>query len=127
MGARKRITKQSDETSPPSERAFLRFYYSESLRERTLAVLTTLEQGEDTRRNRAALAEVVLELSDSGMDYYYLRPLRLAKVGSVVEQSAQFGIGGFTWIMAPVIRRIIGRMDNQQVLTICSHIRELMD
>ena len=69
---------------------------------------------------------MVLELSDSGMDYYYLRPLRLARVGSLVEQSARFGIEGFTWIMAPVIRRIIGRMDNQQVRTICSHIRTFM-
>lgn len=113
--------------TPPSDKPFLRFYHTESLRAKTLAVLTTLEQANDSTRHRTALTNIVLELTDSGLDYYFLRPLKLANAGFVVEQSAQLGMGGVKRVMAPVIRNIIGYMDKQQLLTICRHIRQLMD
>ena len=69
----------------------------------------------------------MLELTDSGLEYYFLRPLKLANVGFVVEQSAQLGIGSVKRVMAPVIRNIIGHMDGQQLLTVCQHIRHLME
>jgi hypothetical protein len=69
----------------------------------------------------------VLELTDSGLEYYFLRPLHLAKVGFVTEKSAQLGMGGVKRVMAPVIRNIIGRMDKHQLLAVCSHIRQLME
>jgi hypothetical protein len=113
--------------APPSDKPFLRFYHSKSLRANTLAVLTTLEQAQDCTRYSNALTEIVLELTDSGLEYYFLRPLKLANVGFVVEQSAQLGMGGVKRVMAPVIRNVIGRMDAQQLLTVCQHIRQLME
>ena len=111
----------------PSDKPFLRFYHSESLRTKTLAVLTTLEQAQDRTRYRNALTDIVLELTDSGLEYYFLRPLKLASAGFVVEQSAQLGMGAVKRVMAPVIRNVIGYMDKQQLLTVCRHIRQLME
>lgn len=113
--------------APPSVQPFLRFYHAESLRGKTLAVLTTLEQAQDSTRHRTALSDMVLELTDSGLAYYFLRPLKHAKVGFVVEQSAHLGMGAVMRVMAPIIRNIIGRMDTQQLLTVCSHMRQLME
>ena len=120
---------QEPATRPPqqSDKPFLRFYHSESLRTKTLAILTTLEQAQDSTRHRGALSDIVLELTDSGMDYYFLRPLKLAQVGFVVEQSAYLGMGGVKRVMAPIIRNIIGHMDTQQLRTVCSHMRQLME
>jgi hypothetical protein len=112
--------------SPPNK-PFLRCYHSESLRAKTIAVLTTVEQAQDRTRYRNALTDVVLELTDSGLVYFFLRPLKLANVGFVVEQSAQIGIGAVRRVMAPVIRNVIGSMDKQQLLTVCQHIRQLME
>lgn len=111
----------------PSEKPFLRFYHSESLRTKTLAVLATLEETQDRTRQRSALTDIVLELTDSGFDYYFLRPLKLANTGFVVEQSANLGMGAVKRVMAPVIRNIIGYMDKQQLLVVCQHIRALME
>lgn len=113
--------------APPPIEPFLRFYHSESLREKTLAVVTTLEQAQDSTRHRGALSDIVLELTDSGLAYYFLRPLKLAQVGFVVEQSAHLGMGGVMRVMSPIVRNIIGRMDAQQLLTVCSHMRQLME
>ena len=113
--------------SSPSSQPFLRFYHSESLRAKTLAVLATLEKAKDSTQHRGALADIVVELTDSGMEYYFLRPLKLAKTGFFVESSANVGMAATISVLASVIRNIIGRMDKAQLLTVCSYIRQLME
>ena len=113
--------------SSPSSEPFLRFYHSESLRAKTLAVLATLEKAKDSTQHRGALADIVVELTDSGMEYYFLRPLKLAKTGFFVESSANVGMAATISVLASVIRNIIGRMDRAQLLTVCSYIRQLME
>jgi len=126
-----RRVKPADKAASPSaassaRKPFLRFYHSENLRAKTLAVLTAVEKAKDSKQHRDALAGVVVELTDSGMDYFFLRPLRLAKVGFLVEQSARLGMAAATGVMASAIRTIIGRMDQAQLLAVCRYIRQLM-
>src|SRR5271157_5078978 len=78
--------------SSPSPEPFLRFYHSRPLRAKTLAVLATVEKAKDRTQHRAALAEIIVELTDSGMDYFFLRPLKLAKVGFFTQQTASLGM-----------------------------------
>ena len=112
--------------SSRSPKPFLRFYHSQSLRAKTLAVLATLEKAKDSTQHRDALADIIVELTDNGMEYYFLRPLKLAKAGFFVEQSANLGMAATTRVLASVIRNIIGRMDNPQLLAVCSYVRQLM-
>ena len=110
-------------SSPPPS---LRFCYPEALHAKTLQLLETLEQAPDPTQYRGALGDLVVELTDAGMDAYYLQPLRLAKVGFLVQQTANLGVAGATRIMAPMIRNIIGRLDRDQLLSISGYIRHLM-
>jgi hypothetical protein len=114
---------QDESTSRP----FLRFFHSDALRAKTLTVLTTLEQAKDATRHRSSLADLVVELTNAGMDYYFMRPLKLAQVGFVVEQSARVAMSGAIRVMAGVIQSIIGRMDRTQLLLVSSTIREMME
>ena len=131
----KRLSKQPPKTrverpakaSSSSPQPFLRFYHSKSLRVKTLAVLTTLEEAKDGTKYRGALADIIVELTDSGMEYFFLRPLKLAKAGFFVEQSASLGMSATTAVLATVIRNIIGRMDSVQLLAVCNYIRQLME
>jgi hypothetical protein len=119
----KRVAK----TSTPLPQPSLRFYHSESLRAKTLAVLTTLEKAKDSTKHRDALAGIVVELTDAGMDYYFLKPLKLAKAGFFIEQSAGLGMSATTAVLATVVRNMIGRLDGRQLLTVCGYIRRLME
>ncbi len=119
----KRVAK----ASAPSTQPFLRFYHSKGLRTKTLAVLATLEKAKDSTQHRDALADVIGELIDNGMDYYFLRPLKLAKAGFFTEQTANLGMATATRVLASVIRNIIGRMDSPQLLFVCSYVRQLME
>lgn len=108
------------------ERSFLRFYHSDELRAKTLAVLAALEQARDPGKHRDALAEVVVELTSAGMEFYFMRPLTRAKAGFIVQQSAKLGLAGSMQVMGSVIRSVIGRMDGPQLLSISGSVRELM-
>ena len=118
--------KRKSPSPAASGRPFLRFYHSETLRKKTLSVLHTLEEAEDAAAHRDALADVVVSLADSGMDCYFLEPIKLAKAGFIVEQSANLGLAGAKKVMGSVIRNIIGRMGGPQLLSVCGSIRQFM-
>lgn len=122
------IPSPARKTAPRSapHKPFLRFYHSESLRTRTLGVLDQIRKAKDKTQHRDALAEIVVELTDSGMEYFFLRPLKIAKAGFLVEQSANLGMAATTRVLASVIRNIIGRMDNAQLMSVSGSIRQLM-
>jgi len=104
----------------------LRFFYSPELQATAIKVLTDLENAEDPLKCRDALGNLVAELTDSGMGYYFLEALELAKVGFVKKQTANLGIIGAVKIMRSVIHKIIGGMNKEQLLIICGYIRQLM-
>ena len=116
----------SAEPARLSSKPSLRFYFSAGLRKKTLLILRTLEQASDATAHRGALADVVVELTNSGMDYYFSKPLKRAKAGFIVQQSANLGLAGALQVMGSVIRNIIGRMDRPQLLSVCGSIRQLM-
>jgi hypothetical protein len=108
------------------EQPFLRFYFSDELRAKTLGVLAALEQAPDPGKHKDALADVVVQLTSAGMDYYFMRPLTAATAGFVTQQSAKLGLAGAMQVMGSVIRSVIGRMEPKQLLSVCGSIRELM-
>jgi hypothetical protein len=113
---------------PPasSSRPFLRFYYPEGLHKKTLSVLDRIEKADDATALRDALADVVVELTNSGLDFYFLKPLEHAKAGFILEKAASVGMAAAQQVMASVIRQIIGRMESPQLLSVCGSIRQLM-
>ena len=57
---------------------------------------------------------------------YFIKPLKLAKAGFVVEQSASVGMTGVQQLMGSVIRNVIGRMDGSQLLSVGNSLRRFM-
>jgi len=115
--------------SPPRKSAsapFLRFHHSAALREKTLALIGTIEQADDASAYRGALSNLVMELTKSGMDAFFMQPLRLTKPGLLVEQSASFGLASVQQVMGSVVQQIIGRMNSAQLRAVCDSIRQFM-
>ena len=81
-------TKPVAKSPSRSAEPFLRFYHSKALRAKTLAVLSSVEQAKDLQ-HRDELADIVVELTNSGMDYYFLRPLKIANAGFFVPLQGQ--------------------------------------
>ncbi len=119
----KRVAKKAVE---PVSKPFMRFHHSHELRVKTLEVLVTVEDAEKPTAYSGALTELVLELTDHGMDQYFLQSLKATKANFVVQQSAALGLAGVQKVMGTVIRNILGRMDDRQLLVVCGSIRKFM-
>lgn len=124
-------TKVSKAAKPPAVRATvaqepsLRFYHSKVLRKRTDTVLTALEAAPEKPQHADAVADLVAELVEAGMDYYFMVPLKQAEVGFLKEQSARLGMSGAVTLINSVSRKFIVRMDSAQLLVVAAHIRSL--
>lgn len=105
---------------------FLRFYHSDALRTKTLALLTSLEQSPDPVEYRDAFADIVVALTHAGMDYYFMKPLKLTKAGFLIEQTANLGMAAGLQVIGSLIKSIIGRMDKPQLLSASSSLRQMM-
>ncbi len=103
----------------------LRFQHSQALRERTDAVLDALDADPSHPDHGEAIADLTTALIDAGMDDYFLRALKDAKVGFVTEQSARVGIVGAVRLISSISRKYIVRMDGDQLLAVSRHIRSL--
>jgi hypothetical protein len=110
-----------------TELPFLRFYHSKAIRAKTLSVLEALEAAEDATSHRDELAEIVLQLTEAGLAYYFEIPVEAAKVGMMARQTTKLGIAGILRVMGPVARRVIGGMNATQLLIVSKHIRHLME
>lgn len=105
--------------------SFLRFYLPAEMQVKVDAVLAQIEESPEPASHSEALADLVVELTDAGMNYFYLRALKSAQVGFVVEQSARLALSGAASLISSVCRRYLVRMDDAQLAAIVRHIREL--
>jgi hypothetical protein len=110
----------------PDARPFLRFHHTQELRARTLEVLEIVEGAEKAGIHAGRLTDLVLELMDRGMDQYFLQSLKATKANFVVQQSAAMGLAGVQKVMGTVIRNILGRMGDRQLVSVCGSIRQFM-
>ena len=110
----------------PKPKPFLRFHHSQDLRDRTLELLDEVDGARDATRFSSRITELVLELTESGMDQYLLRSLKATGANFVVQQSAAMGLAGVQKVMGTVIRNMIGRMDSRQLLSVSASIRQFM-
>jgi hypothetical protein len=57
---------------PGSGKPSIRFFHSAPLRARTTRVLAAIARDEDPTRHVGALASVVVDLTQAGLDYYFM-------------------------------------------------------
>ncbi len=111
---------------PTSAKPSLRFFHSADLRASSNKVLAALERDKDPTQQVGALSSLVVDLTEAGLDYYFLKPLQQAKVGFVARQTASFGMAGALRVMSPIIRSILAGTNATQLRVIARHIRHLM-
>jgi len=120
------VKRTPTQAAAAASRPYMRFHHSQALRDQTLLVLAAVEGAERASAHAGQLAELVMKLTDSGLDQYFLQSLKATKAGVVVQQSAALGMAGVRKVMATVVRNVLGRMDDRQLLSVCTSIRQFM-
>ncbi len=104
----------------------LRFAHSPALRTRTNKVLSAIDTSPDPTKQAQALSAVVLSLTEAGMKYYFIKPVKEAKLNFIATKAASLGVAGALQVMSPIVRTVIGGANPTQLRVVSAHIRRLM-
>ena len=102
------------------------FRISPELMEQAQAALRAVREDPSDEDRLGALVEVILELTDRGMDFYYMEPLRRAQVGAITASAARLGLAAASRGIPAIIRRVVSSLDEEQVLSIAGFVDEIL-
>ena len=112
--------------SPEDSANLVAFRISPELMERAQAALRAVREDPSDEDEVNALLEVILELTDHGMDFYYLEPLRRARAGTITTTAARVGLAAAGRGIPAIIRRVISSLDEGQLLSIADFVDEIL-
>ena len=111
---------------PAAPKPHIKFTHTKAVRKRTLRILDDIEEDDDPTIHREALGDIIVELSETGLNFFFIAPLSKLKMGFVVNQSANLGIAGTLRVLGPTVRNIVGRMDRKQLRRVSKEMRSMM-
>lgn len=104
----------------------LRFYLGADLYRRTDALLTHLEQDDKPSKHAGAFADLVNELTDAGLAYFFVEPLKQANAGFMAQKTAQLGMASVAKIARPIVRKLVGGLDDHQIRSVAAYVRRIL-
>ena len=104
----------------------VRFHLPQTQHAETLEAIDTIVADAKPRDYSIALGDMVVELTQAGLNYYFGQALRQADAGFVLTKSADVGLAATLKVIAPMIRNVIGQLNDQQIREICGFMRGLM-
>ena len=102
------------------------FRISPELMERARAAVAAARRDPTEEDHIEELIEVILELTDRGLDFYYLEPLRRARAGTMALSATRLGLAAASRGIPPTVRRVITGFDEEQVLVIADFLDEIL-
>jgi len=111
------LKQQSHIVAPiPDELRTRALYTVEQLRERGKADKVAIDQ----------LFELIVELTDAGLDFFFLEPLRRLNAGSMMIGMAKVGISSMLKGSKMVVHKVLKKLDDRSLDAILSFIAEII-
>lgn len=110
--------------SEPTTR--LSYPLSAELRQKTLETIAALRESSDPRGQIPLLSGLIAELTEAGLEYYFVHSLEKAGVGLIGVSTAKLGIASTSKGIPVVINKVVGAMSNSQLLAVADFIDGLL-
>lgn len=104
----------------------LSFPLSEELRQQTLETLAKLRESSDRRQHLPLLGDLISDLTEAGLEYYFVHSLEKAGVGVIGVSTAKLGIASTSKGIPVVITKVVGLMSDDQLLAVADFIEEAL-
>jgi hypothetical protein len=104
----------------------LSFPLSEELRRQTLETLAKLRESSDRRRHLPLLGDLISDLTEAGLEYYFVHSLEKAGVGIIGVSTAKLGIASTSKGIPVVITKVVRLMSDDQLLAVADFIEEAL-
>ena len=97
------------------------------LRTRALYTVSELKgRGKADKQAIDQLYELIVELTESGLDFFFLEPLRRLNAGSMMMGMAKMGISSMLKGSKMVIHKVLKKLDDRSLAAILDFIEEII-
>lgn len=100
---------------------------SDELKSRALETVNELRE-RDTADKEAIdkLYNLIVELTESGLDFFFLEPLRRLRAGNMMMSMARMGIGSMLKGSKMVVHKVLKKLDDRSLKDILDFIEEII-
>ena len=102
------------------------FEISEDQYDRVLETVEALRADPGDRAVVGNLIDLVLDLTDTGLSYFFLHPLELAGVGALRRKGVEVAIGTAGRVLPSVVRSTISSMSDSQLVKIADFMERMV-
>lgn len=96
---------------------------------RTRAIYTVQELRQRGKADKVAmdqLNDLISELTDGGLDFFFLEPLRRLNAGSMLMGMARMGINSMHKGAKMVVHKVLKKLDDESLVSILDFIEEII-
>ncbi|MGB3565210.1 MAG: hypothetical protein WBH85_11915 [Thermoanaerobaculia bacterium] len=104
----------------------LSFPLSAELRQQTLETIAQLRESTDRRRHLPLLSDLISDLTEAGLEYYFVHSLQRAGVGMIGVSTAKLGIASTSKGIPMVINNVVKMMSDEQLAAVADFIEEAL-
>lgn len=96
------------------------------LRLRAEQVVERLLADTDKRQHAPELVDVVVDMTDHGLHYYFLHPLEEAQVGAMTRKAVEIALGTASRTLPMVVRKTIKSLNDEQLSSLADFIDHIL-
>ena len=111
---------------PGKKRQYLAFLVTEELRERVHAVIEKVREDSTPKAHADELIEIIVDLTHLGLYSYFLAPLERIGVGALALGTAKVGVATADKSLPTLVRRVLTRMDDDQLREVAEILDEML-
>lgn len=96
---------------------------------RTRAIYTVGELKDRGKADKEAidkLYNLIIELTESGLDFFFLEPLRRLRASTMMMGMAKMGIGSMLKGSKMVVHKVLKKLDDRSLASILDFIEEII-
>ncbi len=99
----------------------------DELRSRALYTVAELRnRGKADKQAIEQLFELIVEMTDSGLDFFFLEPLRRLNASSMLMGMARVGISSMLKGSKMVVHKVLKKLDDRSLAAILDFIEEII-
>ncbi len=95
---------------------------SADLHGQVVGIVESLKQSPDATRQAEDLLGVIMAMTEAGLDFYFISPLRRIGAGTMTLKAAQLGLASTRKGMKMVIAKVLKSLTHDQLLHLAEFI-----
>ncbi|MDX1587958.1 MAG: hypothetical protein R3296_03390 [Oleiphilaceae bacterium] len=98
----------------------------ESLVSEARSVIAKIRKEGASKENKEALFQLIMQLTEEGIDFFFMEPLRRMGAGSVMQKMAKMGLSSMLKGTRMVINNVLKKIDDKGMEDILDFIEEIL-